>query len=166
MSSSCRLWVQKVPLMRFWILLRWTISYLVILRLMNAGSLTASIISSLLHRMCLPQVSTVFWFSVLSAVGDLYLKKIVTWSSASLIIYFPAVLGWQNTCESVGDITATLSALSTEVDISVLYHGLAPKNKHCLISMVNLFIFFFIVFWENKPLNYMLRVSSANSSHH
>ncbi|KAF3614490.1 putative LOB domain-containing protein 27-like [Capsicum annuum] len=49
---------------------------------------------------------------------------------------FTTVLGWQNTCESVGDITATLSALSTEVDISVLYHGLAPKNKHCLISMV------------------------------
>ncbi|KAK4735325.1 hypothetical protein R3W88_009586 [Solanum pinnatisectum] len=49
---------------------------------------------------------------------------------------FTTVLGWQNTCESVGDITATLSALSTEVDIGVLYHGLAPKNKHCLISMV------------------------------
>ncbi|XP_015067568.1 uncharacterized protein LOC107012282 [Solanum pennellii] len=49
---------------------------------------------------------------------------------------FTTVLGWQNTCESVGDITATLSALSTEVDIGVLYHGLAPKNKHRLISMV------------------------------
>ncbi|XP_055828881.1 uncharacterized protein LOC129896911 isoform X2 [Solanum dulcamara] len=49
---------------------------------------------------------------------------------------FTTVLGWQNTCESVSDITATLSALSTEVDIGVLYHGLDPKNKHCLISMV------------------------------
>lgn len=49
---------------------------------------------------------------------------------------FTAVLGWQNTCESVGDITTTLSALSTEVDIGVLYHGPDPKSKHCLISMV------------------------------
>ncbi|KAG5618238.1 hypothetical protein H5410_018062 [Solanum commersonii] len=65
---------------------------------------------------------------------------------------FTTVLGWQNTCESVGDITATLSALSTEVYIGVLYHGLAPKNKHCLISMVNLFRLFFIVFWKNKRL--------------
>ncbi|KZV13855.1 hypothetical protein F511_44939 [Dorcoceras hygrometricum] len=37
---------------------------------------------------------------------------------------FTIVLGWQNTCESVEDITATLIALSTETDISVLYRGL------------------------------------------
>ncbi|KAJ8536431.1 hypothetical protein K7X08_034832 [Anisodus acutangulus] len=49
---------------------------------------------------------------------------------------FTTVLGWQNTCESVGDIKATLSALSTEVDIGVLYRGLDPKNKHSLISVV------------------------------
>ncbi|XP_059303889.1 uncharacterized protein LOC132055894 [Lycium ferocissimum] len=49
---------------------------------------------------------------------------------------FTTVLGWQNTCESVGDIIATLSALSTEVDIGVLYRGLDPKNKHFLISVV------------------------------
>lgn len=49
---------------------------------------------------------------------------------------FTTVLGWQNTCEDVDDIKATLSALSTEVDIGVLYRGLDPKNKHCLTSVV------------------------------
>ncbi|XP_009588933.1 uncharacterized protein [Nicotiana tomentosiformis] len=49
---------------------------------------------------------------------------------------FTIVLGWQNTCENVDDIKATLSALSTEVDIGVLYRGLDPKNKHRLISVV------------------------------
>ena len=50
------------------------------------------------------------------------------------------VLGWQNTCESVHDITATLAALATEIDISMLYRGLDPKNVHRLVSMVLLFI--------------------------
>ncbi|CAI9757499.1 unnamed protein product [Fraxinus pennsylvanica] len=49
---------------------------------------------------------------------------------------FTTVLGWQNTCESVEDITTTLAALSTEIDISVLYRGLDPKNKHCVVSVV------------------------------
>ncbi|GFZ17514.1 ubiquitin carboxyl-terminal hydrolase-related protein [Actinidia rufa] len=46
-----------------------------------------------------------------------------------------AVLGWQNTCESVEDITATLASLAKEIDISVLYRGLDPKNRHCLVSV-------------------------------
>lgn len=49
--------------------------------------------------------------------------------------YF-AVLGWQNTCEGVENIRATLAALATEIDIGVLYRGLDPRNRHRLISMV------------------------------
>ncbi|KAK8686155.1 hypothetical protein V6N13_125182 [Hibiscus sabdariffa] len=49
---------------------------------------------------------------------------------------FATVLGWQNTCESADDIAATLAALNTEIDVSVLYRGLDPKNKHNLVSVV------------------------------
>ncbi|XP_047966765.1 uncharacterized protein LOC125211110 isoform X1 [Salvia hispanica] len=49
---------------------------------------------------------------------------------------FTTVLGWQNTCESVDDIMGTLAALSTEIDISVLYRGLDPKHKRHLVSVV------------------------------
>ncbi|KAL8042153.1 hypothetical protein ABFX02_09G032600 [Erythranthe guttata] len=49
---------------------------------------------------------------------------------------FTIVLGWQNKRESVEDITATLAAFSTEIDVSVLYRGLDPQNHHRLVSMV------------------------------
>ncbi|XP_015879540.3 uncharacterized protein LOC107415685 isoform X1 [Ziziphus jujuba] len=49
---------------------------------------------------------------------------------------FTTVLGWQNTCEDADDITATLAALNTDIDISVLYRGLDPKNMHGLVSVV------------------------------
>ncbi|KAL8244088.1 hypothetical protein R6Q59_010346 [Mikania micrantha] len=49
---------------------------------------------------------------------------------------FTTVLGWQNTCESVENIKATLAALSTEIDLSVLYRGLDPKNTRRLVSVV------------------------------
>ncbi|GMJ13764.1 hypothetical protein like AT3G47890 [Hibiscus trionum] len=49
---------------------------------------------------------------------------------------FATVLGWQNTCESADDIAATLVALNNEIDISVIYRGLDPKNKHNLVSVV------------------------------
>lgn len=49
---------------------------------------------------------------------------------------FTTVLGWQNTSESIEDITETLGALNNEIDISVLYRGLDPKSKHSLVSVV------------------------------
>ncbi|XP_042468478.1 uncharacterized protein LOC122051406 isoform X1 [Zingiber officinale] len=49
---------------------------------------------------------------------------------------FTAVLGWQSTTESADDISATLAAITADVDIGVLYCGIDKGSKHSLISMV------------------------------
>ncbi|XP_010546041.1 PREDICTED: uncharacterized protein LOC104818245 isoform X2 [Tarenaya hassleriana] len=49
---------------------------------------------------------------------------------------FTMVMGWQNTCETAEDIAATLAAVDTEIDISVMYRGLDPKNTYSLVSVV------------------------------
>ncbi|GMP29044.1 hypothetical protein CsSME_00004322 [Camellia sinensis var. sinensis] len=48
---------------------------------------------------------------------------------------FTTVLGW-STKEDVDNISAILAALTTEIDIGVIYEGIDPGNKHSLISMV------------------------------
>uniref|UniRef100_A0A7N0TYL4 USP domain-containing protein n=1 Tax=Kalanchoe fedtschenkoi TaxID=63787 RepID=A0A7N0TYL4_KALFE len=49
---------------------------------------------------------------------------------------FITVLGWQKARESSEDIMATLAALNTEINISVLYRGVDPNNKYRLVSVV------------------------------
>jgi hypothetical protein len=65
----------------------------------------------------------------------------------------PAVLGWQKTCESIDDITATLTALNTEIDISVFYRGLDPKNIRSLVSVVRKVDRPFIIAWIQSYIN-------------
>ncbi|XP_028064861.1 inactive ubiquitin carboxyl-terminal hydrolase 53-like [Camellia sinensis] len=49
---------------------------------------------------------------------------------------FATVLLWKSNSEPVDDISATLRALSTEIDIGVIFEDLDPGNKYSLISMV------------------------------
>lgn len=92
--------------------------------LVAVESSTKSITSSLAHHPFSPQVIT-------SHFDHLY---VVSFSDD---LYVVAVLGWRKTNESADDIAATLAALSTEIDLSVLYHGLDPKHIHSLVSMVS-----------------------------
>ena len=71
-----------------------------------------------------------------------------------------AVLGWQNTCESVEDIAATLAALNTEIDISIMYSGLDPKSIYSLASVVRVYYMFF--FWLSMILT-LLFCAFSNS---
>ena len=48
-----------------------------------------------------------------------------------------AVLGWETVFESVDDIWDTMEALTTEIDVGVMFEGLDPGHKHSLVSMVN-----------------------------
>ncbi|XP_057857330.2 uncharacterized protein LOC131066556 isoform X1 [Cryptomeria japonica] len=49
---------------------------------------------------------------------------------------FTTVLGWQNNCENIEDILATLDAITTEIDVGVIYRGLDEGYTHRLVSVV------------------------------
>ncbi|KAA8530304.1 hypothetical protein F0562_005013 [Nyssa sinensis] len=49
---------------------------------------------------------------------------------------FTIVIGWQTAHESEENISATLTAFTSEIDIANLYRGLDSGNRHCLVSVV------------------------------
>ena len=48
-----------------------------------------------------------------------------------------AVLVWRTALESVDNISYTLKALTTEIDMGIMFEGLDPGHKHSLVSMVS-----------------------------
>ncbi|MCO5573202.1 hypothetical protein L7F22_026969 [Adiantum nelumboides] len=49
---------------------------------------------------------------------------------------FLIVLGWQNSRESLEDISATMDAIAMDIDIGVIYRGLDKGFKHRLVSVI------------------------------
>ncbi|KAI5055394.1 hypothetical protein GOP47_0028915 [Adiantum capillus-veneris] len=49
---------------------------------------------------------------------------------------FIIVLGWQNSRESLEDISATMDAIAVDMDVGVVYRGLDKGFKHRLISVI------------------------------
>ncbi|KAL7255778.1 hypothetical protein ACSBR1_009832 [Camellia fascicularis] len=61
-----------------------------------------------------------------------------------------AILSWESLEEPAHKISATLGALSTKIDIGVIYEGLDPGNTHYLISMVCYGLEHYICFVYNR----------------
>jgi hypothetical protein len=66
-----------------------------------------------------------------------------------IFVLFLSVLGWQNNCESVEDISATLDAITTEIDAGVIYRGLDEGYRHRLVSVVCIYIIVYTPFSVN-----------------
>ena len=124
-----------------------------ILKLVGVGNPTISAIFLTPHHMFLLQV--ILFLGILLNVS-LFRSLIFV----SKHFWGLAVLGWQNTCESVEDIAATLAALNTEIDISIMYRGLDPKSIYSLASVVRVYYMFF--FWLSMILT-LLFCAFSNS---